>query len=132
MSDSDTLSVQGVLRLFGHDDSRADLTLIPRSTAWRGVRAGPLAGGGLALAVPLVLLPPHGAWSLAVAVTGLVLGGRKWSEHFTLVKLEGPCPRCGETIVLEGPARFKNGAGIDCAACNHTSKLSVDEVALQG
>ena len=127
MSASQTLQTRGRLQVFGYEPTEAELTLIPRTAGWRGARAGPLAGGGLALAVPLVLFPPHGAWSLASGLTGLALGWRKWTERFTLVRLTGNCPRCETRIVVEGPTRFRNGGDVDCTQCHNPSILRVPE-----
>lgn len=132
MHASEPREVQGTVTLFGYDETDATATVLPRSVGWRALRAGAFVAGGLLLAPVVALLPPHVAWALAAAVTGMVLGARKWAERFTLLSLEGRCPRCGEPLAVGRPTRLRNPWTLDCEACHHAVTLTVPGRALEG
>lgn len=123
-----TLTVRGHLRIFGYEDTELELTVIPRSTRWRALRAGPWFAAA-AVAAVLVILPPHVLWIL-LALVAVGLGIRKWTERHTLVELLGSCPRCGAEIAEAGPGRFRPGATVDCPSCQHGSRVVLPEGAL--
>lgn len=125
-----SLSIRGHLRVFGYDDTPLQLTVIPRSTRWRLLRAGPWFVGAAAAAV-LVILPPHVLW-IMLALVAAGLGVRKWLERYTLVTLEGSCPRCGAEVEETGPARFRPGSSVDCPSCRHGSTVVLPEGSLPG
>jgi len=127
---AETIAVQGHLRVFGCDDTPLELTVIPRSTGWRAVRAG-VWFGAAAVAGVLVILPPHVLWVL-LALVAVGLGLRKWSERFTLVELRGTCPKCGSEIAETGPGRFRPSASVDCPSCRHGSSVVLEDGALPG
>ena len=106
------------------------LKLLPRSTAWRASRAGILTAAGILAAPVVFLLPPHAVWGMGSVITGLVLGGRKWAERYTLLELETQCPRCGHAVAVKGPTRFRNGSNLSCDGCHHSASLQVPESAL--
>lgn len=115
--------IQGHLRIFGYPDTPAPASVLPRSVGWRAARAGARVLAGLVAAPLAALIPPHAAWALGAAATGLVLGARKWSERRTLVSLAGACPRCGAPITLDRPVRLRDPFPIDCTACHHSASL---------
>lgn len=123
--------VTGTLRVFGHEDTEAHLRLLPRSAKWRATRAGAFILGGVVLAPLVALIPPHAAWALASVGTGVALGVRKWKERFTLLRLRATCPRCGEEILRDSPARLRTPETVTCEACNHSASLAVDPEALR-
>ena len=126
MSSASASSVAGTLRVFGHDDTVAQLAVLPRGTAWRATRAGGFILGGLLAAPVVALLPPHVAWAMGSVLTGLFFGIRKWSERHTLVELSGPCPRCGATIRIGSPTRLRNPWNVTCDACRHAATVTVE------
>lgn len=121
-----TREIQATLRVFGFEDTRAHLSVLPRSTPWRAARAGTFAVAGVFMAPVVALVPPHAAWGLAAVVTGCVLAARKWGERFTLLELEGPCPRCGSALAVATPTRLRDPWTVDCEACHHQATLTVD------
>ena len=125
MSASSANSVSGTFQVFGHEDTRADLQVIPRGTGWRAARAGGFILGGLLAAPVVALLPPHVAWAMASVLTGLFFGLRKWSERHTLTELSGPCPRCGSSIRIDSPTRLRTPWSVSCEACHHAATLTV-------
>lgn len=124
----ETLSIRGHLRVFGCEDTPLELTVVPRSTRWRALRAGPWFAGA-AVAAVLVILPPHVLWIL-LAMVAVALGVRKWTERYSLVKLRGDCPRCGAEIVETGPGRFRPDGSVNCTACQHDSAVVLPRGAL--
>ena len=126
MSPPSSSTVPGTLRVFGHDDTVAELHVLPRGTAWRASRAGGFIIAGLLAAPVVALLPPHVAWAMAAVLTGLFFGLRKWGERHTLLELSGPCPRCGSTIRLGSPTRLRNPWNLSCESCRHAATLTVE------
>ncbi|UCC25968.1 MAG: hypothetical protein JSU98_02490 [Gemmatimonadales bacterium] len=125
MHSPDTLRIRGTLRVFGYPETPAEVVILRRSVPWRGVRAGAFGLGGLVVAPVVALIPPHAAWALAAVVTGLVLGGLKWAERYTLLTLSSRCPRCGAPVEVQGPTRLKGRLMVDCEGCHHGSTLTL-------
>lgn len=132
MENGEPRELEGTLSVFGHDDTGARVTVLPRSTGWRAVRAGGLVLAGLLAAPVVALLPPHVAWAMGAALTGIFLGARKWAERYTAVSLEGPCPRCAAPLGLGGATRLRNPWTVDCEECHHGITLTIPEEALEG
>ncbi|HSG48302.1 MAG TPA: hypothetical protein VLA43_10850 [Longimicrobiales bacterium] len=124
-------TVTGSLNVFGYGETRATLRVLPRSRGWRALRSGALTLGGLVAAPVVALIPPHAAWALGAAVTGAVLGARKWGERFTLLSLRGSCPRCGAPLTLDRPGPLRNPATVDCEACHHAATLTIPAESLR-
>ncbi|NNL31476.1 MAG: hypothetical protein HKO77_10655, partial [Gemmatimonadetes bacterium] len=62
-------------------------------------------------------------------VTGGVLARRRYIERFTLVSVDGQCPKCnGELKVKKG--RLKQPHSLPCEGCNHEPALRVPAEAL--
>jgi hypothetical protein len=125
MSASAASSVSGTLQVFGHEDTTAELKVVPRGAGWRATRAGGFILGGLLAAPVVALLPPHVAWAMAAVLTGLFFGLRKWAERHTLMELSGPCPRCGATIHVGSATRLRNPWTVSCESCRHAATLTV-------
>lgn len=119
--------VRGTLSVFGYPGSPATASVLPRSLGWRATRAGGSVLMGLVAAPVVALLPPHIAWALGAAVTGFILGARKWAERFTLLALEGSCPRCHAPLGLDRPTRLRTPFTVDCPNCHHGSSLTFPE-----
>lgn len=119
MASPGTVERAGTLRVFGHGHTTFRATVQPRTAGWRAVQAAIRIGAGIVVAPLAFFAPPHGAWTGAALLAGLVLGIRKWMERATLLSLEGPCPRCGETVTLERPTALRDPWRLDCEACHH-------------
>lgn len=122
-SQSDSLSVPAEARVFGHDPTTATLQVIPRSTRWRVGRATRWFVGGAVLAPLVAILPPHAPWAVGAGAGGLVFGLRRWNERFTLVGLEGRCPRCGHALDHEGRTPLKTPHTVTCVGCSNPVAL---------
>lgn len=127
MNDDTTRQVAAQARVFGFEPTEVALDVLPRSPAWRGIRAGAFAGGGVALAPVLGLIPPHVAWILASIVTGGFLGWRKWAERFTLVEVTGRCPKCEGELELDATTRLRAASTMGCPECRHDVQIVVDD-----
>ena len=115
----------GTLSLFGFSSTEAVLELLPRSRSWRAVRATVFIGGGLVLAPAVGLFPPHVPWATGALVLGLFLGLRKWRERFTIVSLQGRCPKCGGPMAIREGTPLRKTISVPCEGCNHESRLVV-------
>ena len=127
MSDTATIRVPAQAHVFGFEPTEVALEVEPRTTAWRATRAGVLAGGGIVLAPIVMVLPPHVAWALGSVVTGGLLGWRKWVERFTLISVEGACPKCAAALSLESPTRLRARSTLSCPDCQHDLQVIVED-----
>ncbi len=117
--------VEGTLSLFGFPDTPAELAVLPRSAGWRLGRSSAFIGTGLVLAPLVGLIPPHAPWVLAVLGTGGLMGIRKWKERFTILSLQGECPKCGGPLSLKSGTPLRSVMTVPCSGCNHDSRLTV-------
>lgn len=120
------LTVQGEARVFGHDPAAVTLQVVPRTTGWRAGRALRWLAAGVIVAPVVAVLPPHAPWAVAAGTGGVVLALRKWGERFTLVGLEGSCPRCGAPLVHHGSTPLKTPHSTACEGCGNPVALHVD------
>jgi hypothetical protein len=115
----------GKLELFGFPTTKAQVRVLPRTTAWR-------AGGAILFGVcslllaPLVgLVPPHAPWALGALGMGGFLALRRWRERFTILALEGLCPKCGGALGLREGTPLKAVISVPCEGCHHDARLVV-------
>lgn len=112
-------TVPARLQLFGHDPSVATLDLIPRSLRWRLARTG-IGVGVFVIILPIVaMIPPHAPWAAGAILGAVVVGRGRWSERFTIVGFEAPCPRCGEVLSISKETRLREPHPVSCEGCNH-------------
>ena len=116
--------MEGTISLFGFPSTSARIEVLPRSTAWRGLRASAFLGGGLLLAPAVGLVPPHVPWAVAVLGIGGFLGLRKWKERFTILSFQGVCPKCGGALSLNSGTPLRAVMTVPCDGCNHESRLT--------
>lgn len=116
--------MEGTLSLFGYSSTVAHLEVLPRSTGWRGLRAGLFMGGALVLAPAVGLFPPHAPWVAGVLGIGGYLGIRKWRERFTVLSFRGCCPKCGGALSLPPGTPLRPVMTVSCDGCNHDSSLT--------
>jgi hypothetical protein len=116
--------MEGTVSLFGFPDTPGRLEVLPRSTAWRSLRAAAFFGGGLLLAPAVGLVPPHAPWVVAALGIGGFLGLRKWKERFTILSFQGTCPKCGGALSLAPGTPLRPIMTVPCHGCNHDSRLT--------
>lgn len=114
----------GTLTVFGYPSTQAHLEVRARSLRWRGLRGAFFLGGGLVLAPLVGLLPPHVPWVVATLGLGGFLGLRKWRERYTIVSLQGPCPRCGGAMTLPSSTPLRPVLSVPCDECHHDARLT--------
>lgn len=120
--DDGTLTVDGRATLFGFDDRPVRAAIIPRSRGWR-VGGAVRTFAVFAVMAPFVaVFPPHAVWFLGALVTGAVLARRRYIERFTLVGVEGQCPKCGAALTAK-KGRLKEPHALPCEGCNHEPAL---------
>lgn len=58
-------------------------------------------------------------------VAGVVLGIKRLRERSSLVRLEGPCPRCKVPRTREAMGAFRDACRVHCDTCGHSATLRV-------
>ena len=87
---------------------------------------------GIALVVaPVVaLVPPHAPWLIGALATGGLFARRRWTERFTLMTVEGSCPKCCNPLDIK-TGRLRQPHPLPCDACHHEGRLQLAEGALE-
>lgn len=128
-NDSGALAVDARATLFGFDDQPVRAEVIPRSRAWR-VGGAARTFAMFALVAPFVaVFPPHAVWFLGALTAGGVMARRRYVERYTLVSVEGRCPKCGGTLSAK-KGRLREPHPLPCEGCNHEPALRVSTDAL--
>jgi hypothetical protein len=70
------------------------------------------------------LVPPHAPWGIGTLAAGVILARRRMMEQFTLIELEGSCPKCKEPLKVKR-ARLRTPHPITCEGCHHQASLKV-------
>ena len=112
--------------LFGFDPAPVEVTLRQRNRAWRVGGAARTFGISVVVAPFVALLPPHAVWPIGALAVGGFLARRRLSERFTLLALEGACPKCGERIRTKR-GRLRRPHPLPCDHCHHESTLRFPE-----
>ncbi|MFC1575889.1 hypothetical protein ACFL5A_04530 [Gemmatimonadota bacterium] len=124
-STGQSVQLQGRIDLFGYSSTEAALEALPRSLAWRGARALAFGGGGLVLAPVVGVIPPHAPWVVVALGLGGFFGLRKWRERFTILTLQGACPRCGGKLSIPGGTPLRVVMSLPCEGCHHDSRMEL-------
>ena len=116
--DPRVISPPASIELFGHRPTLARVRLIPRSPVWRAGHA--LLALGICWGAILVVMwvPPHIPWILTAFALGILFAVKYARERYTLVELEGTCPRCGAPQTITRPTRFGDPHRLHCAHCH--------------
>jgi len=115
--------------LFGFEQTPARATVIARGRGWRVGGAARTFGIFVVIAPIVAIFPPHAVWLIGALVTGALLARRRYIERFTLVHVEGTCPRCGATLGVKA-GRLEDPHPLPCEACHHESSLQMPPEAL--
>ena len=123
------MEVGGRISLFGYEPTPATVHLKARSRSWRvggSVRTMAIA---LLVAPVMGLIPPHAPWILGALTGGGLLARRRWTEHFTVMGVDGTCPRCGATVRAAN-GRLRSPHPAVCEACHHEASVQIPPEAL--
>ena len=119
------------LELFGFAATPARVEVMARSTAWRvGHAFGYLLLCWACIAV-VMWLPPHFPWILSAFLLGIFFFVKYIRQRYTLVSLEGTCPRCGFQQSIRKPTRLATPHRIYCPSCHQPLLLVVDVTSAQ-
>jgi hypothetical protein len=128
-SESDALEVVAEAMLFGFPPAPVQVTLLQRSRGWRVGGAVRTFGLSVVVAPFVALFPPHAIWPIGALIAGAVLARRRLSERFTLLTLEGLCPKCGKALQMKR-GRLRDPHPLPCDGCHHEGSLRFPEGAL--
>lgn len=117
--------------LFGFDDTPVRATIMARSRAWRVGGAARTFAVFVVVAPFVAIFPPHAVWPIGALLTGAALARRRYIERFTLVKVDGPCPKCGAPLSVKA-GRLELPHAVPCEGCKHEPSLRVPDEALTG
>ena len=110
--------------LFGFEPTPAHARIAARSRAWR-IGGAARTFGVFAVVAPFVaIIPPHAVWLIGALATGGFLARRRFIERFTLLSLDGTCPKCGAPLEIKS-GRLKEPHPLPCETCHHESTLRV-------
>ena len=115
--------------LFGFEETPARATVIARGRGWRVGGAARTFGISVVIAPIVAIFPPHAVWLIGALLAGALLARRRYIERFTLVHVEGTCPRCGATLGVKS-GRLEEPHPLPCEACHHESSLQMPPEAL--
>lgn len=118
------VELEGRLEAFGFQPTRVTIDAIERTASWRMTRGLVAAGLGVGVAPVVALVPPHIPWLLGALITGGVIARRRFTEHYTLLSMEGACPRCGEAVTTD-PGRLTAERTVRCGACGQDLTMTV-------
>lgn len=128
-SASGGFATEGEAVLFGFPSTPVEVSLKPRSRAWRMAGAARTMGIAVVVAPVVAIVPPHAPWVIGALAGGGILARRRWTEHFTVLGGSGACPKCGEPLKIKS-GRLRHPHPLPCEACHHESTLQLPEEAL--
>ncbi|HBE00115.1 MAG TPA: hypothetical protein DC060_18195 [Gemmatimonadetes bacterium] len=110
--------------LFGFESTEAFASIQPRGRRWRVGGAARTMGIFLVIAPMMAIVPPHAPWLIGALTAGIILTRRRLIERFTLISLEGTCPKCDTTIDVKR-TRLRIPHPLTCQSCHHQASLKV-------
>jgi hypothetical protein len=118
------IRIDARVTLFGFEATQAVASIQPRGTRWRLGGAARTMGIFLVIATVAAIVPPHAPWGIGALAAGVILARRRMIEHFTLIALEGTCPKCDEPLRVKR-GRLRTPHGITCEGCHHQASLKL-------
>lgn len=124
-AEAGAVSPPAQIDLFGFRPTPARVVVIPRSTAWRvGHAFGYLGLCWLGMAAAII--PPHFPWLLTAFFLGIFFFVKYIRQRYTLMELEGTCPKCGAPQTIAKPQRLARPQRLHCPACHQQLLLKVE------
>ncbi len=119
------ISPPAYIELWGFPRTPARVVVIPRSAGWRiGHALGSLLLCWACIGI-VMWVPPHFPWILTAFFLGIFFFVKYIRERYTLVELEGRCPKCGAALTLKKPTRLGLPHRLHCSACHQGPLLEV-------
>lgn len=115
--------------LFGFESTQAFASIQPRGRRWRIGGAARTMGIFVLIAPVMAIVPPHAPWLIGALTAGIILARRRMIERFTLISLEGTCPKCEAPINVKR-TRLRIPHPLTCQACHHQASLKFPAEAL--
>jgi len=115
--------------LFGFEATQAVASIQPRGRRWRVGGAAKTMGIFLLIAPVAAIVPPHAPWGIGALAAGVFLARRRMIERFTLIDLEGTCPKCEQALRVKR-TRLRTPHAITCEGCHHQASLKLPPEAL--
>lgn len=125
-SGADTFEAGAHAELFGFPPAPVRVAIKPRTRAWRVGGAARTMAITLVVAPAVAIVPPHAPWLIGAFVGGSILARRRFTERFTLIRVEGECPKCSDAIHVK-TGRLKEPHPLPCEGCHHQSSLRFPE-----
>ena len=129
--DAGRFTVEAEAVVFGFPATPVELSVRRRAVSWRAGGAARRLAIFVVIAPFVAIVPPHAPWAIAALATGVILARRRWLERFTLERVEGVCPKCGEPLAVKA-ARLRLPHPVACEGCHHQSELRFSEEVLEG
>lgn len=123
-------TIVGEAVIFGFPDTPVRLSVLRRPKSWRVTGAAQRLAVFVAVAPFTALVPPHAPWLIGSLAAGVILARRRWSERFTLERVEGACPKCARPLAVK-VGRLKRPHPVSCDSCHHQAALRFPESVLQ-
>ena len=123
-------TVEAEATVFGFPNTRVELSVRRRAVSWRAGGAARTLVAFVAVAPLVAIVPPHAPWAIGALAAGAILARRRWRERFTLERVEGACPKCGESLAVKS-GRLRVPHPVSCEACHHQTSLTFPEDVLE-
>jgi hypothetical protein len=78
----------------------------------------------------VAIFPPHAVWLIGALGAGAFLARRRYVERYTLLELDGTCPKCGTPFRVK-PGRLHVPHPLPCEGCHHEPTVRFPQTALE-
>lgn len=124
-----TIEAEAVV--FGFPATPVELSVRRRTVGWRAGGTARTLAVFVVVAPFVAVVPPHAPWAIGALATGVILARRRWSERFTLERVRGVCPKCGEPLAVKA-GRLRLPHPVACEGCHHQTALRFSAEVLEG
>jgi hypothetical protein len=129
-SEGGRFTVDAEAVVFGFPNTPVEMSVRQRPLSWRAGGAARTLAVFVVVAPLVAIVPPHAPWAIGASAAGAILARRRWSERFTLERVEGACPKCGAPLSVRA-GRLKLPHPVACDACHHQTSLRFPEQVLR-
>ncbi len=84
---------------------------------WRTARSALIAGSGVAMAVPAVVLPPHGLFSIGALAVGGIAAYVAWTRGLAIARVHATCVKCGAAFTVTDLGGWSDDQWVRCTGC---------------